>query len=411
MIANKRGILAVVGCSVAIFWPGALIFGYPGVMGPYWQEMFGVGQGAVNNTMFFLLTALGFFMFLVGQWQEKYGTRMMISIGALACSLNMLILACTSSLYWLYLWAFINGAACSFIYIPGLTSVQRWFVNRRGLVSGIVSLVFGMSAAVMAPIFSKMLHSTGYVPMNFAIAAISLLIGITAAQFTETPERIKIAFEAVSGGGASATSAAIQPPQPVEKSLTVKEALKTRDFWFLWLTWAFQGAAGIAMVNLSVIFGLFRGFSMESSVIILTAFNTMSGLSRILTGYISDIAGRSLTMSITFLAAGGAYFALAYSKSPAACAVFAGIIGFAFGTLFAVSAPLTSDCFGLKHFGAIFGLIFTAYGFISGAIGPSLSGYILDLTGENYIIVFTYLGIFSLISSLFVKLVKAPLKT
>lgn len=407
MIANKRGILAVVGCSVATFWPGALIFGYPGVMGPYWQEVFAVGQGAINNTMFFLLTALGFFMFLVGQWQEKYGARMMISIGALICSLNMLILTCTSSLYWLYLWAFINGAACSFIYIPGLTSVQQWFVNRKGLVSGIVSLVFGMSAAVMAPVFSKMLHSAGYVPMNFAIAAISLLIGITAAQFTETPERIKIVFEEVPGGD---TGVAKQPPQLAEKSLTVKEALKTRNFWFIWLTWALQGAAGIAMVNLSVIFGLFRGYTMESSVIILTAFNTMSGLSRILTGYISDLAGRSRTMSITFLAAGGAYFALAYSKSPAASAVFASIIGFSFGTLFAVSAPLASDCFGLRHFGAIFGLIFTAYGFISGAIGPSLSGYILDITGENYIIVFIYLGIFCLMSSLFVKLVKAPLK-
>ena len=40
----------------------------------------------------------------------------------------------------------------------------------------------------------------------------------------------------------------------------------------------------------------------------------------------------------------------------------AAVIGFAFGTLFAVTAPLTGDCFGLANFGAIFGLIFTAYG-------------------------------------------------
>ncbi|MBO8182436.1 MAG: hypothetical protein H0Z28_06545 [Archaeoglobus sp.] len=80
-------------------------------------------------------------------------------------------------------------------------------------------------------------------------------------------------------------------------------------------------------------------------------------------------------------------------------------MGFAFGTMTAVSAPLTSDCFGLKHFGAIFGLVFTAYGFIAGIIGPSLSGYILDFTG-NFKLVLLYLGIFCLLSSFLILKVR-----
>ena len=65
----------------------------------------------------------------------------------------------------------------------------------------------------------------------------------------------------------------------------------------------------------------------------------------------------------------------------------------AFGTLFAVSGPLTGDCFRMPHFGAIFGLIFTAYGFVSGPPGPWLSGHFLDVTRGNYTLVFFYLGL------------------
>jgi len=67
-----------------------------------------------------------------------------------------------------------------------------------------------------------------------------------------------------------------------------------------------------------------------------------------------------------------------------------------------VSAPLVTDCFGLAHFGAIFGLVFTAYGFVSGLIGPSLSGYLLDVTRGNFNVVFSYLGLFCLVSSLLI---------
>jgi OFA family oxalate/formate antiporter-like MFS transporter len=401
MTRSTRGIIAVISCAAAIFWPGALIFGFPGVMAPYWQEMFSVGRGAIGNTLFFVLAALGFFMFFVGRWQEKAGTRIMISIGALICGLNVFIVAYASNLYMLYLWAFLNGTASCFIYTPALTSVQRWFVGRRGLVSGVVNLVFGMSAAIMAPVFSSMLKSMGYVPMNILVAVISLLVGIIAAQFTETPERVKFSWQAKPRED-------MKPQAVPGEFLTVRESLKTRSFWFLWLTWALQGAAGIAMVSLSVIFGLSMGFSMESAVIILTAFNMASGISRILTGYFSDIAGRNMTMSITFFAAGFAYFALPHFNNLAVLAVLAAVVGFAFGTLFAVSAPLVSDCFGLKHFGAIFGLVFTAYGFISGVLGPSLSGYILDITGGNFLVVFTYLGVFCLLSGLFIRMVAAP---
>lgn len=396
---QTRGILAVTGSAGAIFWPGAFIFGYPGVMGPLWQQQFGVGRGAIGNTLFFVLVAVGFFMFLVGRWQERWGTRRMILLGAVLFGFNQFLVTFADRLWMIYAWAFINGATASFIYIPGLTTVQRWFPEKRGLVSGIVNLVYGLSAAVMSPLFGYLLLRFGYQSMNILLAWTALIMGVLAALAITSPEGVGSA--GANPGRRTGPSAA-----PLGPSATVAESLRSSSFWFLWLTWALQGAAGIALVTLAVPYGLARLQTLTSAVMILTAFNLTNGLSRLIMGYLSDKISRTGGMSLAFLAAGIAYLLLPRVSGLAVIMVLAAVIGFAFGTLFAVSAPLAVDCFGLKHFGAIYGLVFTAYGFLAGAIGPSLSGYLLDATGANFSIVFSYLGFFCLISSFLIRRVR-----
>lgn len=406
-MADKRGNLAVMGAGLAIFWPGALSFGFPGVMAPYWQATFDVGSAATGNIMFFILAAVGSFMYLAGRLQERIGARLMISVGVLVCSLNLLTAAYAGSIGMIYLWAFINGFATCLIYVPALTTVQRWFPARRGLVTGIVNLCFGLSAAIMSPLFHHLLESMGYFLMNIMQAVIFVVLGLVAATFTEMPERIRPAATIIAD---KTTQQAVKETLP-PPSLTVKESLRTKNFWLLWFTWAMQGSAGIAMVTLSVGFGLAKGLSPAVAVLILTAFNLTSGLSRLLSGYLSDYMGRTGVMSLSFLAAGISYFFLPRAAELTLLLVLAAIIGFAFGTLFAVSAPLVSDCFGLKYFGAIFGLVFTAYGLISGLLGPSLSGYLLDRTAGNYTMVFSYLGAFCLASALLIRFIKPDLTT
>jgi len=423
MTRTTRGILALVGSSAAIFLPGALIFGYPGVMSPYWREVFEVGTGATGNIMFFILAAVGTFMFVVGRWQEKVDTRLTVSISAVVCGLSLLIASYATSIYMVYLWAFLAGTGSCFVYMSGLTVVQRWFPQKRGLVSGVVNLFFALSAAIMAPVFGSLLQTLGYVAMNRLIALVTVVVGIIAAQFVQTPERAGYDVEArAPANGESradikktsveikeASSSRAEKTARLRSSFTVKEAVRTKSFWFLWLTWALQGAAGIAMINLSVAFGLARGFSLESAVLLLTAFNLTSGLSRILAGFVSDIVGRNMTLSLTFFGAACAYFALPHTRTLGIAAVLIAVIGFSFGTMFSVSAPLVSDCFGLKHFGPIFGLVFTAYGFLAGILGPSLSGHLLDLTAGNFLPVFTYLGVFCVLSGFLIRMVVPPL--
>ena len=165
------------------------------------------------------------------------------------------------------------------------------------------------------------------------------------------------------------------------------------------------------MVTLTAQFGTAMGLSVQTAVILLTAFNLTNGISRMLSGYLSDILGRKATMSVTFLMAGGAYLLLPHLHGLVLWAVLSAVIGFSFGTLFSVSAPLISDCFGLDHFGAIFGLVFTAYGFLAGALGPWLSGHILDITQGNFPLVFFYLGILLIVSAGLIVGTRSHIKT
>jgi len=162
------------------------------------------------------------------------------------------------------------------------------------------------------------------------------------------------------------------------------------------------------MTVLSTGYGLSLGLPLEGAVLILTAFNLTNGTGRLASGYFSDRLGRRRVMSLAFLAAGLAYFLFPLAGDLPTSAILAAVVGLSFGTLFSVSAPLVADCFGLDHFGAIFGLTFAAYGFLAGPLGPTLSGYLLDLNGDNFVPIFLYLGAFSLLAALSIRQVVSP---
>jgi OFA family oxalate/formate antiporter-like MFS transporter len=382
----------VCGCCGIVFLPGSLIFGFPGIMAKYWMEAFSVGRAQVGQIMFFVLAAVGIFMFIIGRLQEKIGPRWLAVAGSLLCAGSVVMVGRAEEMTGVYLWAFLTGAASAFLYLPALTVAQLWVPHRRGLVSGLVNTAFALSAAIMSPIYIALLDRLNYPRLTLIIGGAVLIIGLTAAMAVRFPSAARAVPEDT-----------VNAVLPEVASMTLSQSLRTRSFWLLWTIWALAGAASIAMVTLSVPFGLFRGLTLSDAVLILTAFNLTNGLSRILSGLISDAIGRKKTMGIFFLAAGCAYLLMNHASGLWTWALLAAVIGLALGTLFSVSAPLVSDCFGMAHFGSIYGLVFTAYGFVAGALGPWLSGFLLDVTGGNYTIVMTYLGIFLIIAAFLLK--------
>jgi OFA family oxalate/formate antiporter-like MFS transporter len=365
-------------------------------MSEYWQTVFSVGPAEVGRILFFILVAAGIFMLLVGRLLERLKPEWLMGIGAVVCAGSTFLLPKAESLTAVYVWAFIMSGSTAAVYLSGLTVVQSWFPDRRGLVSGIFNMFFGGSAALLSPGYNLILSAFGYHWAARGAAVCLLVFGLISAALIRSPLADDI--------GVSGRSDVM--PENIQMSMTVIESMKTRSFWMLWFTWAFAGAAGISVVTLSTAFGKTRGLSPQEAVLLLTAFNITNGTSRVISGYLSDYIGRKMTLSFSFGAAGLAYFLIGQTGSLTLWLVLFAAIGYAFGTMFSVSAPLIGDCFGMDHFGAVIGMIFTAYGFVAGVIGPWLTGRLLDVTGGNFSAIFIYLGVLMLSAAALIQLTK-----
>ncbi|MBS3938652.1 MAG: MFS transporter [Peptococcaceae bacterium] len=391
MEVKSNGFRTLVGASLGIFFHGSLVFGLPGLMSPVWGRELGISSGALSLVMFFLLAAIGIFMFFVGKWTARYGAKRLILVGTVLAAAAAAMTAIVDSVWMIYAWAFLIGAASCFVYSPGINVVQQWFPHIKGTVSGIVNMTFGIAAAIMVPLYRLWLDSYGVEFMALAAASLTLVLGLLGSQLIVLPQPV--------------TLPQVTKADAKNGALTPAAAVRTRNFWLLWVVWALMGAAGITMVTQSVRFGLHLGFGFAAASGILASFNLTNGLSRLVSGVVSDKLGRKQTLALSFVLAGAAYFVLPHTSSLGIIMLLAAAVGFGYGTLFACSAPLIAECFGLKHFGVIFGLVFTSFGFVSGLVGPVATGMILDHTGTNYGAAFAFLGALCVVSAVFVMAV------
>jgi OFA family oxalate/formate antiporter-like MFS transporter len=386
-ITNKKLLLAL-GC-LAIFFPGAFLFGFPGVMAVKWQQLLGVEKARIGQLMFFILAGTGCSMYLSGKLQEKITTQGLIFLGTVACGFGVGAVAWASALYQVFAWAFWEGFFSAFVYLPCLTVSQKLFLEQKGLAAGFINLVFGGAAAVMSPIFSFLLVSQGYratclISMTFAVCT-----GIICAFFMR---RTVFSFKPLKG--------------TVGTFLGVGRILGMKSFWALWWIWALAGAAGVSMIMLCASLGQSLGYDVTRYVIILTGFSLLNGIGRIVFGMLADRISKHKIMIRIFLMAALAYLLMPFFHNIYVLSVLASVVGLAFGVLFTVSAPLVAECFGLENFGRVFGLVFTAYGFMAGFLGPWMSGVVLNLTHDNFRIVFIGFAFFYLMAAMLVHQVK-----
>ena len=403
MSLKKKSWLAIIATAIATFNSGALFFGYPGVMTAYWGNAFNADSSQTGFIMTFACLGVGVLMLVSGSIHAKIGTRKCLLIGMIILILDMILANFASSIWHAYLWAFLCGAGNGFVYGPCVSTSQQWMPLKRGLAAGVVNLTFGTAGAIMSLAYNAMLNSPaiGYKTMNWIIIGMIVVLNGFSLIFAEIPSHAKLTDEQKAQLENQKKLASLGKNQSLAShSYTVKEALKSRLFWLMWLAWCFMGAAGISMVSLAKSYESYLLGGAATTAIVLTAFNLTNGIGRIVAGTLSDMIGRNMTGFLALMLGAVGYLALPFFKSIALAAILAAFVGFAFGTLFTITAPLVSDLFGLAHYSMIFSLVFTAYGFLSGVLGPALSGKLLGLgDGSRYMLVFHILALFCIIGA------------
>ena len=210
-------------------------------MKPHWAAMFDASASQLGWIMTLVIVSLGIFTFFAGSWHTVLGSRGSILVGTALLVVAMLVVIGAPGIWAIYVFAFLNGAASCFVYAPALTTVQHWYPHRRGLATGVVNLVFGLAAAVVSPLLALMLDRLGYTTTGWVLIALLIATNAAAALMTEVPARSRLTpAQKVAHGHLLARTAESPTTRPAE-DVKPRDAVRTRHFWFLWLTWCLMG--------------------------------------------------------------------------------------------------------------------------------------------------------------------------
>nr|WP_237400098.1 OFA family MFS transporter [Rhodovulum sulfidophilum] len=398
--------------------------------------------GAVVWIFSVAIVFLGLSAAFAGKWLEQVGPRMVGVVAALLWGGGFIVGSAgiaTHQLWLLYLgYGVLGGCGLGLGYVSPVSTLIRWFPDRRGMATGMAIMGFGGGAMIAAPLKGWLLNlferAPAYLGPREAVATVTEggrlfaetasgrleVVIASAAQAAELPGGGAAGVYVVGTGdtGAAATFLVLGvaylvvmtiaafsyrvpregwtpegwQPKPVasgmitQKNVHIDQALKTPQFWKLWVMLCFNVTAGIGVIGvaktmMSDIYGttmpwIVTGAFASTYVLMISVFNM---LGRFFWASASDYIGRKLTYATFFLLGTILYlsipfFATAGAANPsilylAGFYIATMIIFSMYGGGFATIPAYLADMFGTMHVGGIHGRLLTAWS-TAGVLGP-----------------------------------------
>ena len=372
-----------------------------------WQELFTttcdwkVASLGWMYTLFFVV--LGVSAAIWGGWLERAGPRKAGAVAACCWGGGLLIGAFGVYVHQLWImWlgsGIIGGVGLGLGYISPVSTLVKWFPDRRGMATGMAIMGFGGGAMIGAPL-ANLLINYFKTPTDVGVWKTFIVMGV-----------IYFIFMMIGAFAYRVTPAGWQPDgwtPPSEKKSMISEhnlhldnAHKTPQFWLIWWVLCLNVSAGIGVIGMAspmlqeIFAGKLIGFpdlkfgqlSPEQRTAIAAIAAGFAGLlslfnigGRFFWASLSDYIGRKNTY-YTFFILGIALYALAPTfANMGAKALFVigfGIILSMYGGGFATVPAYLADMFGTQFVGAIHGRLLTAWS-TAGIIGPVVVNYLRE---------------------------------
>jgi MFS family permease len=355
---------------------------------------FGWSNTTATWTFAIAILFLGIGAVIGGRWQQRAGPRTVAVTGIVLWGLgNVLAGLGTTRLGapWMYLtYGMIGGLGCGLGYIVPVATVTKWFPDKRGLGSGMVVMGFGLGAFF----YSNIVKS---VP-SFVAAAQHASAAI-AGRGRMSPEDVSsvMTILVVSGlvyavlGGVCASLLRDPPPEVAgtaaaraaeAREFTPSEAMRTPQFWSLWLMLFLNVTAGILFISNAVpIMRELTGASPSTALSVYGFIALFNGLGRFFWGAVSDRIGRNLAFVLIYGLQVAIFFTVGAIHSLPLVATLFAIVLLCYGGGFGTMPSFTADYFGTKRMSEIYGWILLAWG-IGGVVGPIFVAVVKDHTGS-----------------------------
>lgn len=312
----------------------------------------------------------------MGRLNDRFGPRFLMTYSGVMVGIGFLLMYWTNSVWQLFLFqGFIVGIGISGVDVVLLSTIARWFVRRRGTMSGIVKVGTG-AGTLIAPLVLAWLISQGGWRYAYLVVGITLLVlVVVSAQFLRRdPARMGL----LPDGAAVRNTADISK---AESGLTFREALRARAFWMVCLMFFSTFFCTFSMIVHFAPAVVLNGQTEAVGATMVSVLGGASIVGRFLAGVGNDRAGsrRSILLVLGIFAM--SFVWLQVARSAWALGLFAVIYGFCHGGFFTLVSPLVAEYFGMRAHGAILGVMIFCGG-VGGALGPYITGRMVDASGS-----------------------------
>lgn len=360
------------------------------------REEFGWSQTQVSFAFSLAIFFLGTSAAFMGRFVERHGPRKSGMVAAVFFGVGVAgsaIATVTGSLPLLYLfYGVIGGIGLGIGYISPVSTLVKWFPDRRGLATGLAIMGFGFAALISGPAAQKLMGSVG-LHLTFLILGIIYFIVMTlsALYLAPPPEGWM-----PKGFTDNVNNSRIKIKEDLSQ-LTANEAVKTRRFWMLWTMLFINITCGIAILAVaSPMAQEITGMSAATAATMVGVMGLFNGVGRLGWASLSDYIGRPNVYTAFFIIQIVAYFLLPIAFSAILFMVLLYAIMTCYGGGFSSIPAYIGDIFGTKQLGAIHGYILTAWA-MAGIVGPYLISFIYDRT-NSYNLTMLIFGAFFIVA-------------
>jgi MFS family permease len=337
---------------------------------------------------------LGLSAAMFGRWLERAGPRKSGVVAAVCWAAGFFVSAAGVRLHniWLlYLgYGVLGGCGLGLGYITPVSTLIKWFPDRRGMATGMAIMGFGGGAMIGAPLADLLMKHYAS-PTSVGVAETFVTMGLIyfvammagAFLFRVPPPGFTVAPAVPRSRALTVEHAALRPPMITLRHVHVDQAWQTPQFWLLWAVLFLNVSAGIGVLEQAspMIQEMFKGRVTASAaagfVGLLSLFN-MAG--RFGWSSLSDRIGRKRTYGAFFTLGPLLYITLPLAGRIGSVLLFvaaAALIITMYGGGFATIPAYLSDLFGTQFVGAIHGRLLTAWS-AAGVAGPVLVNYIRE---------------------------------
>ena len=337
---------------------------------------------------------------------DRFGPRLLISLGALLSGASWVLSAYVDNLWALYFtYGVLGGFGTGIIYVGIIGLMVRWFPDRRGLATGLAAAGYGFGAFFTSFPIDSMIKSSGYAQTFIVWGVIQAVIGVLAAQRLRTPPD---GYQVASAAPAPAVAQS-------RRSYSPREMLKSPVFYLLFIMMSMMSTSGLMVVfNVGPFakdFGVANMlvFGMAALPLSLTLSRVTNGLTRPFFGWVSDHIGREATMTLAFSLECAAILVLfAYINQPALFVVLSGLVFFGWGEIFSLFPSTLTDTFGPKYAATNYGFLYIAQGVGSILAGPA-AAFLKQQTG-SWTAVFIVVAILDAVTAILAIAVLKPMR-